>query len=434
MKTRTSWFPSLLILLAVADARPSKAQQMSRIDRETAEVILKQISGDIRKYYYDPKLHNLDWDLTISQAKEAIDKSASINLALAHIAEAVDSLNDSHTFMVPPRRTSRPDYGLTYQMFANRCFVTHVRPHSDAELKGIKSGDEVLLINGEPLVRETLWKIHYKYEVLRPQQRLYLRLRNLSGHEREVEVASTFQQSSIVTPSDLWNERSETESEQRRMRLRYAEFGKDLLVVKFLGFWSSPEEVQTMIDKARQHRALILDLRDDEGGKERTLLALVGGLFDKEVKVADRVRRNGNMPLLAKPLRRVFDGEVTVLVDSNSASASELLARVVQIQQRGAVLGDRSSGAVMEAKDYSYTTGSYSVVRYGASITEANLIMADGKSLEHTGVTPNEVLIPSAEALAKGEDPVLATAASQLGVALDPAAAGKLFPYEWGPE
>ena len=88
----------------------------------------------------------------------------------------------------------------------------------------------------------------------------------------------------------------------------------------------------------------------------------------------------------------------------------------------------------MEAKHFAYRIGAYTVVSYAASITEANLIMGDGKSLEHVGVTPNEVLIPSAEALAKGEDPVLANAAEQLGLTLDPAGAGKLFPYEWGPE
>jgi len=429
-----SVFLSLGILVVTVSVRPSTAQQMSRIDRERTEIILKEISGDIHKYYYDPKFHGVDWDTRIRQAKQAIDESPSIDLALARIADAIDSLNDSHTFMLPPLRTVRPDYGFDYQMLGNRCFVTRVRPHSDAEMKGMKPGDEVLSIDGFEPTRESLWKVHYKYEILRPQRFLHLQLRDLGGQQRELDVAAKVHQSRIVTSGDVWDAIRSRETAEHLMRLQYAEFGVDLLIVKFPAFWFSSDEVQSMIDKARQHKALILDLRDDRGGSERTLTALVGGLFKKEVKIGDRVGRKENAPLTAKPMRHVYEGPLTILVDSNSASASELLARVIQIEQRGAVLGDHTEGSVMEAKHYTYRTGAYNVLSYGASITEADLLLANGKSLEHVGVQPDDVLIPSAEALAKGEDPVLSRAAEQLGVKLNPADAGKLFPYEWPPE
>jgi C-terminal processing protease CtpA/Prc len=85
----------------------------------------------------------------------------------------------------------------------------------------------------------------------------------------------------------------------------------------------------------------------------------------------------------------------------------------------------------MESKRYSYQVGLGTVSFYGASITDADIIMTDGKSLENIGVNPDEVVLPTAADLANDRDPVLAHAAQLAGVRLSPEAAGKMFPYEW---
>jgi len=423
----------ILTLPAVAQ------QQMSNFDRERAQSMLQVVANDVRKNYYDPKLHGVDWDAKVRDAKEKIAKDTSFNMAMSRIAAVLDNLNDSHVFFTPPQHSYKHDFGWRDQMVGDHCFVIRVKPHSDAETKQIKPGDEILAVNGYSPTRDNLWKMSYVFSILRPQPALQLQLRSSGGAERKVDVLANMRQlpklNDLTTGMGIWDFIRDEEDDAHSMRTRYREMGNELMIVKLPIFLLSQSEVQDIIGKAHKHQCLIIDLRSNPGGAVDTLKWLLGGMFDHDVKIADRVTRNDTKVLTTKSFgKETFTGKLVVLVDSNSASASELFARVIQLEKRGVILGDRSSGAVMEAKRYSYHMGEDSMIFYGASITDADLRMTDGNSLEHTGVTPDEVVLPAAEDLANGRDPVMAHAAQILGFKLSPEDAGKFFPFEWPKE
>jgi C-terminal processing protease CtpA/Prc len=85
----------------------------------------------------------------------------------------------------------------------------------------------------------------------------------------------------------------------------------------------------------------------------------------------------------------------------------------------------------MESEFFDLESGFGQDLWYGATVTIADLIMADGKSLEKVGVTPDEIVLPTGKDLLENRDPVLAYAARSAGVELTPEKAGALFPYEW---
>jgi C-terminal processing protease CtpA/Prc len=440
VKVKILAFLSLTVLTSSALVFTlAQTPQISKLDRERAQQMLKTAIDEVRKNYYDPKFHGVDLDKEYVEAKRRIDTVTTMNMAIASIANALDSLDDSHTFFLPPEHPVRFDYGWHYQMVGDRCFVTEVRPKSDAEAKGVEPGDQLLSINGISPTRDITWKLQYMFGALRPQPSLKLVLQSPNGQQRTVEVAAYVRETKRFTDlsnpdgSDIWNLIHEIETDEHGVRTRFAEFGEPLIVMKLAEFDFTPGEVGEMIAKVRKHKTLALDLRGNPGGSIETLEYIVGNIFGKDVKIADRVGRKEHKPQMAKTSNEPYSGKLIVLVDSRSASAAEIFARLTQLEKRGTVLGDRTSGSVMQSRQFSEKMGADVNVFYGVSISNADVIMSDGKSLEHVGVIPDELILPTAADLATGRDPVLSRAAELAGVSVSPSNAGKLFPYEWAP-
>jgi C-terminal processing protease CtpA/Prc len=255
-----------------------------------------------------------------------------------------------------------------------------------------------------------------------------LRIRNLDGVESQMTVAA-----STITPKEYKAKQERRRDEKAATPFKCQEINSELIACKLYTFAVPSEQIDKLMKEVGQHRKLILDLRGNSGGFVSTEKHLVSYLFPHSVKMADVItRKKTEVRMSGSKKEKSFKGGLIVLVDSNSASASEMLARIVQLERRGKVVGDVTSGALMT----SITRGLfgrlrvstvYAITRYGMSVTIGDILMKDGKRVEGVGVIPDEGIVPTGLALRLKTDPVLAHAATMLGTPLTPQRAGEFY-------
>jgi C-terminal processing protease CtpA/Prc len=233
------------------------------------------------------------------------------------------------------------------QMIGDKCYVVAVKPGSDAEAKGLQQGDEVYSIDGFGPSRANMWKIQYSYNALRPRSAVRLVVIKPDGQEKELELQAKIEklkrvmdvsvdENGYAVGEDFADLDRQEENEARFSRHRYVELGKSLLVWKMPAFDLEDSRVDSMVARFKKRQGVILDLRGNGGGYEQTLLRLLGHFFDHDVKLGDVKRRKETKPVTAKTRGNdFFAGKVVVLIDSDSGSAAELFARVIQSRSAG---------------------------------------------------------------------------------------------------
>jgi carboxyl-terminal processing protease len=415
---------------------PPCTAELTKYQREHSRMMLKIIRADLEKYYYDQTFHGVSLDEAFKAANEGIDRANSVSDTFMAIARPLFLLDDSHTFFVPPGRAARLAYGWEVQMVGDTCYVTAVQEGSDAEAKGLKRGDQIIELDGDRPTRDTLQMLFYVHRALAPQEVMALTIAHPGGPPLTVKIAAKVTLKKMVTnlssTIDLNEITRERQDEAYLGRQQLETLGEDVLIWKLRGFNLSADEIRTgAMRQIRKRKHLILDFRGNSGGWEETLQALVGGLVGGKTKIGDLKGRKPHPPLMARKVGDPYEGTIIALVDSESRSAPELLARILQLTGRAKILGDRTPGAVMRSEWFQHMIGDKDGVVFATSVTVADLVMTDSKSLERVGVTPDEVILPTPEDLAAGRDPVLSRAAALCGVSLTPEAAGAMFPVEW---
>ncbi|PTM11517.1 MAG: tail-specific protease [Bacteroidetes bacterium] len=149
--------------------------------------------------------------------------------------------------------------------------------------------------------------------------------------------------------------------------------------------------------KADGMEGLVLDLRNNGGGSLKTVVEMVG-LFIKEGPVV-QVRSTGEPQEVLQDRDRsiTWDGPLVVLVNENSASASEILAAAIQDYKRGIVIGSKQTygkGTVQIVLDLNRmmrnnTNGDMGALKF----TTQKYYRIDGGSTQLEGVK-SDVVVP----------------------------------------
>lgn len=145
---------------------------------------------------------------------------------------------------------------------------------------------------------------------------------------------------------------------------------------------------------------LILDVRNNGGGSIGEALDMAG-IFIDEGPLAAMREKDGKLVTLKDPNRgTIYDGPLALMVNGQSASASEMLAASLQDYNRAIITGSNTYGKATMQQMYPLDTISNRTITGNEKgdiikITTGKLFRINGKTAQFKGVMP-DILLPDA--------------------------------------
>ncbi|WP_415271201.1 S41 family peptidase [Campylobacter ureolyticus] len=146
----------------------------------------------------------------------------------------------------------------------------------------------------------------------------------------------------------------------------------------------SAKFIKEFTKKNKNIKGIILDLRNNPGGLLDQAIGLTNLFVDKGVIVSQKGRDSKeNLEYSAKKDEKITDLPLVVLVNSGSASASEIVSGALQDLKRAVVIGEETFGK-----------GSVQVIlplneKEALKMTIARYYLPSGRTIQNKGVTPD---------------------------------------------
>ena len=307
----------------------------------------------------------------------------------------VEAAGDPHTAYMDPDETKEFDKSLSGQIGGgigaeiglrnNKPTIIKPLENSPAQKAGIKAGEAIVKVNDEA---SSDWSVEKVVSKIRGEVGTSVKLTLLSGGQtREVSVV----RQNIVSPA------VESEIDGEIGILKVNRFGDD--TVSLARKYAS-EFVEKGVKK------VILDLRNNPGGTVGAAQGLLGIWLDNQIAMTERrgseivkTLRTTGTPILGNM-------KTAVLINGNSASASEITAGALREYGKATLVGQKS-----------YGKGSVQIVLGlpGGSqmkVTEARWYTPKGKNIDKTGIEPDVKVDLSSDDVNNNVDPQMDKAKS----------------------
>ncbi|MBW4423063.1 MAG: PDZ domain-containing protein [Nostoc desertorum CM1-VF14] len=353
-------------------------------DDPRARVIVDQVWQLVNHEYVDGTFNQQDWQAT-RQSLLSKDYS-SREEAYAAIREALQKLGDPYTRFMDPKQfealtsqTSGEVSGIGIRMEVNektQCLtVVQAIENSPALKAGIKAGDEILAIDGKPTLK---MKVDDASKLIRGKADtpiiLKLGRREVNIFNDLVEV-NTFDleltRANIEVPTVLYTVRQEGNRHVGYIRLR--EFSAH-----------AAEQMQRAIRDLNNKKvdSYVLDLRGNPGGLLQASIE-IARMWYNDGGIVKTVNRVGGTEETKANRTALTNRPLAVLVDGNSASASEILTGALKDNKRAVVVGGQTFGKALVQSVHELADGS------GLAVTIAHYYTPAGTDINHKGIDPD---------------------------------------------
>lgn len=135
--------------------------------------------------------------------------------------------------------------------------------------------------------------------------------------------------------------------------------------------------------KDKNIKALIIDLRNNGGGIVDEALQIADYMLDKDSTMLITTDKNNAEEIEKSDNDPIIDVPVVVLVNNETASASEILAGALQDYKKAIIVGDKTYGKGVIQELYTLNDGS------GLKITIKEYFTPNKNKINKVGITPN---------------------------------------------
>lgn len=314
----------------------------------------------------------------------------------------IESLDDVGSAFLDPKETKEFDEasqgksfeGIGAELGYREKQVIVVTPieGSPAKAAGIRPGDIILKVDDYSVAGgDSVYDIVAK---IRGEAGTEVKLTVLHSGDRE-PVEIKIKRSQITVPSMT--------VEFIGPKKDVAHFKVNRFTEETLGLWEKEwNKSVAKINEAKVEK-VILDLRGNPGGFFDAAIYAGDDLLDEGFVISQQVDADGKIEKFESTKGgNLLSKKVVVLVDTGSASASEILAGALQQAKRAVVIGVKTFGKGTAQRIFDLTDGS------SLHLTTLKWLLPDGKNInKDNSVTPDiEVKLTNAD-FEKGIDPQL---------------------------